>query len=201
MASKLLRRSMGLALVSTLVTGTGCSFLRAAAGTIAEEEARESASPARGSPGSDSLEPAARGAGSEGHAGQEEGRSTYVASPALTWRALQLERPHAFTGFAYDRSTLWGPQCRTHPRPPFEISGETGRSLSEDVARSGPGWVGVGGSAVTRGLALSLDRDVVADRAMRSGALLARQGPVCVTSFHFYLVLLGGGSTSASEHW
>jgi len=112
-----------------------------------------------------------------------------------------VERPHALTGFAYDRSTLWGPQCRRQPRPPFEVSGESGRSLGEEVTRSGPAWVGVGGSVVTRATALSLDEDVVADRALRSGALLARDGPTCTSSFHFYTFVFGSQGASASEHW
>jgi hypothetical protein len=201
MASTLLRRATGLALVLSVVAGTGCSFLRAAGETIAEEEAADSRSPARGSPDSAGLEATRPGAGRAGDDGEGAARTAYVVSPALTWGALQLERPHALTGFASDQASLWVPQCRLVPRAPSEISQQPDRSLGEGVTRGGPAWVGVGGNVVTRGMAFSLDRDVVADRALRSGALLARRGPVCVTSLFFYLVVFGGDGSAAREHW
>jgi len=199
-ATTLRRSSTGFALGLCLTVLAGCSFVRAAGRAFVEEEARDADSPTRGSPGAPELEGAGPLRRGDEASPPEDTRSTYVVSPALTWGALQLERPHALTGSPLNQSSLWGPHCQTDTRAPFEVTGEDERSYSERLAGSGPAWVGAGGSAVTLGTAMSLDRDVVTDRGLRSGAQLVRDGPRCISSFYFYTVMVGSGD-GAAEHW
>jgi len=139
-------------------------------------------------------EPTRKGAGS--------GTSVYLVSPALTWTDLQFHRPHSLTGSVFNRTSLWSPECRRPPRGPFEVTGATGRGPSEHLARSGPAWLGAGGNVIRLDLALLFDREAAADRALRSGALLAQQEAPCATSFSFYIdVAVGSQGRPAPVHW
>jgi len=179
------------ALVGLLPLTLGCAAMGAVAESFAEPGATDQVLTA--------PVDLTKGATREGAA---SGTSVYVVSPALTWTDLQFHRPHSLTGSVFNRTSLWSPECRRPPRGPFEVSGASGRGPSEHLARSGPAWLGAGGSVIRLDLTLMFDREAAADRALRSGALLAQQEPTCATSFDFYIdVALGSQGRPAPVHW
>jgi hypothetical protein len=193
MATKtLLRRSIGLALGLSLATTTGCAVVGAVADRLADE----------GPPGvtRPQSERALAGVGL-GDAAVRGATSGYLASPALTWGALQLQRPHAITGSIFDRPDIGRPGCRAASSL-FVITQVPEATPAEDLARGGPLWLGSGDSVVRIGTAFSPDREVMADRAMRSGAFLVQRGPVCAQSLFFaFRWTIGGDDDAVAVHW
>jgi hypothetical protein len=115
-------------------------------------------------------------------------RSGYIATPALTWGALQLQRPHALSGSLFSSRGLARGECSRASRQPFEANGMGGDgisiiSIASDAARHGP--VVFTGTGIPVELSLSLDRDVMSERVMRTGAFLVQRGPVCAESLFF----------------
>jgi len=189
MATKmLLRRSIGLALGLSLATTTGC----AVADRLADE----------GPPGvTRSQSQRALTSVGLGDAPVRGATSGYLASPALTWGALQLQRPHAITGSIFDRPDIGRPGCRAASSL-FVITRVPEASPAEDLARGGPLWLGSGDSVVRIETAFSPDREVMADRAMRSGAFLVQRGPVCAQSLFFaFRWTIGGDDDAVAVHW
>jgi hypothetical protein len=58
----------------------------------------------------------------------------------------------------------------------------------------------VGGTSVRVETAFTLDRAVLADRAMRSGAFLVQQGPLCSHALFLHLTM-GGDHDAVAVHW
>lgn len=200
----LLRRAIGLALGLSLATTTGCAVVGAVADGLADEGPPGVARPQaeRALSGADVGDVIDAAFGEDDDAPARGATSGYLASPALTWGALQLQRPHAITGSIFDRPDIGRPGCRAAPNV-FVITRVPEASPAEEIARDGPLWLGSGDSVVRIETAFSLDREVMADRALRSGAFLVQRGPVCAQSlFLAFRWTIGGDDADAvAVHW
>ena len=204
-APTLQRMSIAIAAGACLLGAPGCSAVR----TVADGLSGEGPPGAMGTPGSplgdvsasgisgasvgDAIRAVRRGKGPASGALS----SAYVVSPALTWGALQLHRPHALTGSLYG-PRIGGPECSAEGWAPFEITGQPNRSFAEEVVRNEHVPFGVRSSVMPIETVFSLDREVVADHMMRSGAYLVQRGPVCFESLFISVQLTIGGRTKAS---
>lgn len=194
-----------LALTLALTASGGCSAARAVADGLLDDApsgvTRPSARSAEQGSQDGGVRTADPSAGMDGSPGEQTVTSAYLVSPALTWEALQLQRPHALTASPFDRGLLGWQTCRRIPQGMlWGVPGAPSTLSAQDLAEGGPARLGVGGRTVTLGTALSLDREVVADRALRSGALLVHRGPTCLESISLSLTF-GGYRDDAAVHW
>lgn len=201
---------MGVALGLFALVGSGCSAARWIADGLADEAPPSSAGTASGAgTGTAAPLPAPVSAGDLADAaigregGSKAGTSTYVVSPALTWGELQLHRPYVITGELY-QSRQQRPECRAESWAPYELPAEPNRPLAESVVRAEHVPFGVRSTYLPIDGALSLDRDVMGDRVMRSGAYLVQRGPTCFGTFlefSFFRAIGGDATGGELTYW
>lgn len=190
--------------------GSGCSAARWLADGLGGEPPPRTAATGYG-PGTAAALPAPVRAGAptdpaDGRDGDAEPAGTtsvYVVSPALTWGELQLHRPHAVTGELY-RSHHRTPECTAESWAPHDAGAQPNRPHAEEVVRAAHVPFGVRSTFLPFGPALSLDRDVMGDRVMRSGAYLVQRGPVCFGTFlefSFYWAIGGDTPSGGLTYW
>ncbi|HUF75174.1 MAG TPA: hypothetical protein VMM35_02805, partial [Longimicrobiales bacterium] len=196
-----------VAVGACMLGASGCSAVRSVADGLSEEgppgTTRAPDSPLAGQSSSSGVSGASVGDAirtvKEGdRPATGAASSAYVVSPALTWGALQLHRPYAITGSLFTPRLESGPECRAEGWAPFEITAQPNRLFAEEVVRNEHVPFGIRSSFMPIGSVLSLDRDVVADHVMRSGAYLVQRGPVCFESLFISAYWVIGEHTRGS---
>jgi len=182
------RTTPALTLAACLVATAGCSI----AGAVADGLLDDSPPP----PGMRDVGEASRG--SDGGTAAAGTSSVYLASPALTWGSLQLHRPHTIGGSLFEPGSHFAPECRRTARLPFEATGLRFSDPWTVLGFERPG--GIPGADAPVELPFSFDREIVAERMMRSGAYLVDRGPVCFQSF-FVGIRLGDAAGGSLSYW
>lgn len=123
--------------------------------------------------------------------------SAHELSHVRPWGGAATGRPHSLLGSLFDRAMPTGGGCQATPRGLLQVAGVPNGAPAEDLYQLGFVRFGIAGIPVPVDAVLSLDHDVVRQRALASGAFLAQQGPLCSHSLFFYVTLGGGGDKDA----